>query len=73
MFVACGILCLADVSSVSPSSDQTHIFSVVAHAEKHFFFKTNLRKFLVSLVSNDHMSYRDDFILSLLLKYNLKS
>ena len=24
MFVACGIWCLADVSSVSPSSEQTH-------------------------------------------------
>ena len=30
MFVACGIWCLADVSSVSPSSEQT------------FFFKTSL-------------------------------
>ena len=66
MFVACGIWCLADVSSVSPWSEQTHIFSVLAHAGKQFFFKTSLRKFLVSLVSNDHISYRDDFILSLL-------
>ena len=31
MFVACGIWCLADVSSV------------LAHAEKQFFFKTSLR------------------------------
>ena len=72
MFVAYGIWCLADVWSVSPSSEQTHIFSVLAHAKK-VFFKTSFRKFLVSLVSNDHMSYCDDFILSLLLKYNLKS
>ena len=27
MFVACGIWCLADVSSVSPSSEQTQFFS----------------------------------------------
>ena len=33
MFVACGIWCLADVSSVSPSS------LVLAHAEKQFFSK----------------------------------
>ena len=26
MFVACGIWCLADVSSVSPSSEQTGFF-----------------------------------------------
>ena len=39
MFVACGIWCLADVSSVSPSSEQTHIFSVLAHAEKQLFSK----------------------------------
>ena len=26
MFVACGIWCLADVSSVSPSSEQTFFF-----------------------------------------------
>ena len=38
MFVACGIWCLADVSSVSPSSEQS-IFSVLAHAEKQFFSK----------------------------------
>ena len=25
MFVACGIWCLADVSSVSPSSEQTEV------------------------------------------------
>ena len=86
MFAACGIWCLADVSSVSPSSEQTlelfleqfcsdervcsnegptletsakhhipqatnipyqpllikPIFSVLAHAEKQFFFKTSL-------------------------------
>ena len=34
MFVACGIWCLADVSSVSPSSEQS-----LAHAEKQFFSK----------------------------------
>ena len=28
MFFACGIWCLADVSSVSPSSEQSPIFSV---------------------------------------------
>ena len=28
MFVACGIWCLADVSSVSPSSEQTLFFSM---------------------------------------------
>ena len=40
MFVACGIWCLADVSSVSPSSEQTEpIFSVLGHAEKQFFSK----------------------------------
>ena len=27
MFVACGIWCLADVSSVSPSSEQTNTYS----------------------------------------------
>ena len=27
MFVACGIWCLADVSSVSPSSEQTDVMS----------------------------------------------
>ena len=27
MFVACGIWCLADVSSVSPSSEQTEVES----------------------------------------------
>ena len=38
MFVACGIWCLADVSSVSPSSLLIKpIFSVLAHAEKQFF------------------------------------
>ena len=26
MFVACGIWCLADVSSVSPSSEQTDVY-----------------------------------------------
>ena len=67
MFVACGIWCLADVSSVIPScSDEgltletpakhhipqatnipyqplliKPIFSVLAHAEKHVFFKTS--------------------------------
>ena len=30
MFVACGIWCLADVSSVSPSSEQTSNFYFVA-------------------------------------------
>ena len=28
MFVACGIWCLADVSSVSPSSEQTPFFFI---------------------------------------------
>ena len=50
MYFACGIWCLADVSSVSPSSEQSllikPIFSVLAHAEKQFFFKINLRDFI---------------------------
>ena len=29
MFVACGIWCLADVSSVSPSSEQSRLFKFV--------------------------------------------
>ena len=29
MFVACGMWCLADVSSVGPSSEQTEIFQPV--------------------------------------------
>ena len=28
MFVACGVWCLADVSSVSPSSEQTSTLSI---------------------------------------------
>ena len=57
MFVACGIWCLADVSSVSPSSESYQpllikpIFSVLAHA-KNSFFKTSLPMFLeCSLIS----------------------
>ena len=48
MFVACGIWCLADVSSVSPSSeqsnlvDQTHI-QRTRPRRKTVFFKTSLR------------------------------
>ena len=30
MFVACGIWCLADISSVSPSSEQTEKVSTLA-------------------------------------------
>ena len=34
MFVACGIWCLADVSSVSPSSEQTeYIYEYVAQPQ----------------------------------------
>ena len=39
MFVACGIWCLADVSSVSPSSEQTYgpkyICWTIAHTKVH--------------------------------------
>ena len=46
MFVACGIWCIADVSSVSPSSesDQTHI-QRTRPRRKTVFFKTSLRDF----------------------------
>ena len=40
MFVACGIWCLADVSSVSPSSEQTNSFRIhlgLNFAEKIIF------------------------------------
>ena len=37
MFVACGIWCLADVSSVSPSSEQTQ-------KVKLFAYKTHINK-----------------------------
>ena len=53
MFVACGIWCLADVSSVSPSSEQTHIFSVLAHAEKQFFSKLVFGNFWTLTSSNN--------------------
>ena len=33
MFVACGIWCLADVSRICPSSEQTDIFKQNSHAE----------------------------------------
>ena len=33
MFVACGIWCLADVSRICPSSEQTDIFEQNSHAE----------------------------------------
>ena len=48
MFVACGIWCLAGVSSVSPLLEQTgeldnspvcSIFNVLVHGEKQFFSK----------------------------------
>ena len=69
MFVACGIWCLADVWSVSPSSEQSllhipqatnipyqpllikPIFSVLAHAEKQFFFKSSLQEFILGSTS----------------------
>ena len=44
MFVACGIWCLADVSSVSPSSEQT--IQRTRPRRKTVFFKTSLRVFL---------------------------
>ena len=44
MFVACGIWCLADVSSVSPSSEQTHTLhkfpQVTAFANIYLMSKT---------------------------------
>ena len=36
MFVACGIWCLADVSSVSPSSEQTQISVRLEFEKRHF-------------------------------------
>ena len=43
MFVACGIWCLADVSSVSPSSEQTAIYkSVNASFDLRTCIKFNL-------------------------------
>ena len=51
MFFACGICCVADVSSVSLSSEQTQslliepVFSLLANAEKQLFFKTSLPVF----------------------------
>ena len=45
MFVACGIWCLADVSSVSPSSEQTAQTRIqrTRPRRKTVFFKTSLR------------------------------
>ena len=61
MFFACGIWCLADVSSVSPSSEQTllikPIFRILAHAEKQgFFFKTGLPAFQLRTDWLDHLT-----------------
>ena len=72
MFGACGIWCLADVSSVSPSSEQTDlikpIFSVLAHAEKQFFFKTSLRQFKLILTNIEQQSTKETMIY-IYLKY----
>ena len=43
MFVACGIWCLADVSSVSPSSEQTSHIQRTRPRRKTVLFKTSLR------------------------------
>ena len=44
MFVACGIWCLADVSSVSPSSEQTGTTNLVETCVKIFNnYSTNAR------------------------------
>ena len=43
MFVACGIWCLADVSSVSPSSEQTHGMAEVM--EKSWNFISLVQRF----------------------------
>ena len=45
MFFACGICCVADVSSVRPSSEQSQpllikpVLSLLANAEKQGFFQ----------------------------------
>ena len=43
MFVACGIWCLADVSSVSPSSEQTLIQSNQSEMVSQFHDNLNKR------------------------------
>ena len=59
MFFACGICCLADVSNVSPSSeqtrhtistfvDQTHIQCTRPRIKTVFFFKTSLAVFCLN-------------------------
>ena len=68
MFVACGIWCLADVSSVSPSSEQTvcsdegltleqTYIQRTRPCRKTVFFKTSLRvkdcKSVTSLYTTD--------------------
>ena len=45
MFVACGIWCLSDVSSVSPSSEQS--CSAYSPTQKNSFFKASLRAFYI--------------------------
>ena len=42
MFVACGIWCLADVSSVSPSSEQTEGLTLETSAKHHIPQATNI-------------------------------
>ena len=43
MFVACGIWCLADVSSVSPSSEQTDEDSIRADSDEGLTLETSAK------------------------------
>ena len=61
MVCLCGIWCLADVSSVSPLSeqtdtiltfvDQTHIQRIRPRRKKQFFFKTSLPVFMQQVIA----------------------
>ena len=60
MFVACGIWCLADVSSVSPSSEQTQtplllIWTCIPYMQFLCVDRIQLENFLNKLVCLVHM------------------
>ena len=48
MFVACGIWCLADVSSVSPSSEQTakHQLNTISHRRQTYHINLEIRSLI---------------------------
>ena len=41
MFVTCGMWCLADVSSISPSSEQTEFITVYTRVQVERVYKSN--------------------------------